>query len=152
MALVNPQLKELDRALSRAGSNAEKAAKLQEYLESMASEQGPLINLSSAGNNTLDPHQAKMRDHTAQLMGLVQRHNLREAMTEIVMRGIQSPNQPRIAPLKHLLCANQNVSKMSFCEKKGSRFCSSCTLVAYCSPECQKVGKRLLPICPTNLT
>ncbi|KAK0445948.1 hypothetical protein EV421DRAFT_1734578 [Armillaria borealis] len=52
------------------------------------------------------------------------------------MTSMQSlPQTP--PPLIRLGCANQSVSKSSFCPKDATNTCSGCRLVRYCSKECQ---------------
>lgn len=45
--------------------------------------------------------------------------------------------KPRFLPPKVLPCANINPSQYFACNKPGTKTCSSCKLVSYCSKECQ---------------
>ncbi|EKM78526.1 hypothetical protein AGABI1DRAFT_101197 [Agaricus bisporus var. burnettii JB137-S8] len=47
--------------------------------------------------------------------------------------------QPPFPPPQHLLCANVDAEKHRICEKAGTQSCSRCSLVLYCSKDCQRV-------------
>ncbi|OAX31589.1 hypothetical protein K503DRAFT_777457, partial [Rhizopogon vinicolor AM-OR11-026] len=46
--------------------------------------------------------------------------------------------KPKIPPPEMLPCANVDVEKYKVCQKQGTKACSACKLVSYCSKECQK--------------
>ncbi|OAX32095.1 hypothetical protein K503DRAFT_20610 [Rhizopogon vinicolor AM-OR11-026] len=46
--------------------------------------------------------------------------------------------KPKFHPLEVLPCANVDAMKYKVCSKQGTRACSACKLVSYCSKECQK--------------
>ena len=41
-------------------------------------------------------------------------------------------------PLMNLPCANTDPNELRACDSDGTRVCSACRLVSYCSPGCQK--------------
>ncbi|OJA20467.1 hypothetical protein AZE42_04908 [Rhizopogon vesiculosus] len=46
--------------------------------------------------------------------------------------------KPKFPPPEMLPCANVDIAKSKVCPKQGTKACSACKLVSYCSKECQK--------------
>ncbi|OJA14610.1 hypothetical protein AZE42_07966 [Rhizopogon vesiculosus] len=57
----------------------------------------------------------------------------RERLFDILRKG-----KPKFLPLEVLPCANMDAMKYKVCPKQGTKACSACKLVSYCSKECQR--------------
>ncbi|KAG2123462.1 hypothetical protein DEU56DRAFT_48468 [Suillus clintonianus] len=57
---------------------------------------------------------------------------------EQVFENLRDTLKPDFPPLDVLPCANVQVAQFKACPKQGTKACSACKLVSYCSKECQK--------------
>ncbi|KZV88308.1 hypothetical protein EXIGLDRAFT_619572 [Exidia glandulosa HHB12029] len=70
-------------------------------------------------------------------MRLVTKHDIVEEWEKKVLLT-EDPHTHRRPPLSRLPCANQDPNLLRACDKPGTRHCSACRLVGYCSQDCQK--------------
>ncbi|KAK0202285.1 hypothetical protein DFS33DRAFT_882083 [Desarmillaria ectypa] len=135
-------LDDLENSFSGLSTKDDKKSALLSSLEKLRSgSQGSLIHLYATPGIPKSGTDVKDINDWKDFETLIARHGLQEKMFDVAKAlcgqsrlefGTQMP-----PPLSRLGCANHIVSKSQFCPRDGTLTCSGCSLVRYCSKECQ---------------
>ncbi|KZV61894.1 hypothetical protein PENSPDRAFT_642878 [Peniophora sp. CONT] len=140
MSATNPvnALNELATTLSRLNTTEEKVEAALALMDQLSKQHpAPIGNLNSHGGHTKNPlpTPARLFDQDA-LTGLLAQHGLSPA---VFLKHSRSAGYA----LDQAPCAFINHTSGEECKNIGTKTCSECMLVKYCSSECQKKHWRL---------
>ncbi|KAF9543454.1 hypothetical protein CPC08DRAFT_824152 [Agrocybe pediades] len=143
-------IKSLATKLEGLTLKKDKEAALKHYLQTLLENRhDPSIN-PKGGTISLGPQGSKESLESAaqkiandkyqeQLHQLVERHGLNQTLVNWSVSAAQNVGYQ---PLNRLPCANVKPEEDWKCSNDGTRACSSCKLVSYCSKDCQVVHWR----------
>jgi hypothetical protein len=126
-------LDDISQKISRLSSYDAKLAFALEQLENLEAHTGR--SRYSEGETKQD--YPKFFEQFRSICDLHRLHDgLSQAITERMLKGTFGKEDPWTGPTEKLLCANVNVDSHWRCDALGSRACSGCHLVCYCSVVC----------------
>ena len=138
LSLKEQKLKQLNKNLNAAASQAEKEEVFREYLVSIFNEKKFITGSKGEFN---EKWQASCNECLVVLFTLANKHgcmHILEEYDQLVVDDMQPGSGLRMQPLDEIMCANCTPS-IAVCEKRGMMLCSEgCCLVKYCSLRCQK--------------
>ncbi|KAK0209659.1 hypothetical protein IW262DRAFT_1416458 [Armillaria fumosa] len=133
---------DLEKSFSKLSTKDDKKSALLSSLENLKGDSHrSLIQLCASPGTRKNSTNVEDITTRKAFEDLIARHGLQDEMFSVAKALC---NQSRLAfgtqmppPLSRLGCANQVVSKSQFCPRDGMLTCSGCSLVRYCSKDCQ---------------
>jgi len=127
-------VKRLESTLNQCSNDEEKVSALLSIMQ--LNDEKRLIDLQSDGQNEARPQDQNAVLASA-LMDVAQKHGLEEKFLTASLASAQG-KASFCTHLDRLECGNHDVNKSRRCGGLGSKACSACHLVSYCSQTCQK--------------
>ena len=145
ISLEEQKLKQLNKDLNAAVSQAEKEKAFRECLVSI-SDQKTSEFLHSPNEKCHEKWEAFRNQFSVILSSLAKKHGCMHIIVEELDKSwvdeMQLGSGLRMQPLDEIMCANciptLTGNCVTACEKRGMMACSGCHLVKYCSQTCQK--------------
>lgn len=135
-------ISELSSLLSDLSTKEDKTSALYSYLEAQGTETREFSVLLPSSNT---PRQEQEKSDS--LAALVSKHGLQDVLANIcsspeLLERITGKAKPKRGseyppPIQRLGCANYDIRADRFCPEGGTQTCARCSLVKYCSKNCQ---------------
>ena len=125
----------LGESLKQLTTADEKLSVLNRYIEDI-NKPPPTFQLQANSGTPSQSYYTDLAGISEGISSLIVEHGLGDGILKLhtltLKKGTQYP-----PPLNCLGCGNFHVYKKRFCENDGTKFCSGCRLVKYCSKACQ---------------
>ena len=133
------KVKQLNKALNAAASQADKEKVFREYFFSVSNKEIDEFIFNLEG---FEKWEASCNQYLLAQSNLANMHGCNHIMEEYwesQVDKMQPGSGLRAQPLNEIMCANCTGNSVTRCEKRGTMVCSEgCRLVKYCSQRCQK--------------